>query len=190
MRFPTRNAWGPPVASVLCVLALVAILRAQGRVWWCSCGSLSPVSLDAYGRHNSQHFFDPYSLSHFLHGVVFSGVLVLVARGLPYAWRASAAVLLECGWELFENSPFVIDRYRTATAAVGYVGDSVLNSVADVVSCAVGFWFAGRIGLRKSVALFVAIELAMLAMMRDNLSLNVLMLIAPSASVRAWQTGA
>ena len=190
MRFPIRIAWGTAAAaSVIATLAMATVLRAQGRVWWCDCGSPHPFSFDAYGKHNSQHLFDPYSLSHALHGVIFFGVLYLVAPRLAYAWRLFVAVLLECGWELLENSPFVIDRYRTATVAVGYVGDSVLNSVADVASCAAGFWLAGRIGWWWSVGLFVAVELAMLALMRDNLTLNVFMLISPSPTVRTWQAG-
>ena len=124
-----------------------------------------------------------------LHGVIFFGALYVFWPKGSYAWRLVISVLVECGWELLENSSFVIERYRNTTAAVGYIGDSVFNSLADVVSCGFGFWLAGRIGLWKSVAFFFAVELVMLFAIRDNLTLNVVMMVYPLESIKSWQSG-
>ena len=179
-----------PSIAILTVMALtVLILRWQGRRWWCECGGWEPWSGDSHGRHNSQHLFDPYTFSHVLHGLIFFGALYVVWPKCSYMWRLFISLLVECGWELLENSPYVIERYRNTTAAVGYVGDSVLNSLADVVSCGFGFWLAGRIGLWKSIAVIVVVELAMLFAIRDNLFLNVVMMLYPIESIKTWQNG-
>jgi len=180
-----------PAASVA-VLAVVATayLRWQGRVWWCACGSWNPVSLQVNSAHNSQHLLDPYSLSHVLHGILFFGALWPARRWIGPGWRAAAATAIEIGWEMLENSPVVIDRYRTTTIALGYTGDSVLNSAGDVVSFVLGFWLAGRLGWWRAGAVFVAVELLLLWTIRDNLTLNVLMLLWPVDAVRRWQAGA
>jgi hypothetical protein len=175
------------MAAVLAVTA--SLLRAEGRRWWCSCGRPSPWAADAWGPHNSQHLLDPYSLTHVLHGVVFCGLLALACPRLGPAWRLCLAVCLAAGWEVLENSAFVIARYRAATAAQGYQGDTVANSLGDVLSCAAGFVLARRLGLWGSVALFVAIEAVLLAWIRDSLLLNVLMLIHPLDAIKSWQAG-
>jgi hypothetical protein len=190
MRFLSGRQFLFPASAILAALAVtVFILRWQGRVWWCECGGWVPWSGDSHGRHNSQHLFDPYTFSHVLHGVIFFGALYVFWPKGSYAWRLVISVLVECGWELLENSSFVIERYRNTTAAVGYIGDSVFNSLADVVSCGFGFWLAGRIGLWKSLIFFVVVELVMLFAIRDNLSLNVLMMLYPLESIKTWQSG-
>lgn len=188
--FPGCNAarW-PTIVALAATVATAGLLRLEGRRWWCACGEWSLVSADAWGSHNSQHLFDPYSLTHMLHGVLFCGALALVVPRLGSAWRFAASVILECLWELLENSPLVIDRYRTATAALGYTGDSVLNSVGDVVSCAAGFWLARRLGWWRSIALVAIIEVGLLFWIRDNLTLNIIMLIYPIDAIRLWQAG-
>lgn len=131
---------------------------------------------------------DAYSFSHIIHGMLFYGFLWLAGRRLPVNVRFLVALLFEAGWELLENSPFIINRYREATISLGYVGDSVLNSVSDVGMMAIGFLVArlARVGL--VVVLIVALELGCLAWVRDNLTLNVLMLIRPVPAIKAWQS--
>jgi len=176
---------------IVAFLTLIAIiyLRLQGRVWWCACRSLKPISLHVNSPHNSQHLFDAYSLSHMLHGILFFGLLWLFRRRLSLPARATIAAAIEIAWECLENSPIIINRYRTATAALGYSGDSIVNSLGDILSFVVGFYLARKLGLWKSLAVFIAVELLMLFLMRDNLTLNVLMLLWPIDAIRRWQAG-
>jgi len=181
-----RRAW---LAVAALMLLTVAVLRAEGRIWWCACRTPTPFSTDPGSRHNSQHLLDPYSFSHLLHGLIFFGCLRLIApRARPSA-TLLIALAVEAGWEVLENSPLIIARYRAATAAVGYTGDSIVNSTGDVLSCALGFWLASRLSWRWSVAIFVAVELIMLGLIRDNLTLNVVMLLYPLDAIRRWQAG-
>lgn len=180
---------GPWLAVVLICAAAACQLRLQGRSWWCACGQLYPWVSDARGPHNSQHFLDPYSLTHILHGVLLCGLLAWTLPRLPADWRLVLAVGLETLWEVIENSPFVIERYRTATAALGYQGDTIANSLGDILSCAVGFLLARRLGLRGSLLLILVTEAVLLLWIRDNLLLNVVMLICPSDAIKAWQAG-
>jgi hypothetical protein len=178
------------VVLIAAVLGLAVVyLRWQGRIWWCECGGWSPVSVVVHSQHNSQHLFDAYSLSHVLHGILFFGVLWPFRKYLSLNTRAAIAAMIEIGWELLENSPIIIDRYRAATISLGYAGDSIANSLADVFSFVVGFYLARKLGLWWSVAVFIAVELLMLWLMRDNLTLNVLMLLWPIDAVRKWQAG-
>jgi hypothetical protein len=167
----------------------VVYLRLQGRVWWCACGRWNPVSLNVNSAHNSQHLFDPYSLSHVLHGLLFFGLLWLLRKHIAPLWRFAIAAAIEIGWEAMENSPVIINRYRAATMAIGYTGDSILNSLADVASFLLGFLLAKRLGLWRSVAAFIVVELIMLWWIRDNLTLNILMLLWPIDAIRRWQAG-
>jgi len=175
------------------VLALILIaivyLRWQGRDWWCECGRAAPVSMVVRSQHNSQHLFDAYSLSHALHGILFFGLLWPLRQRLCLNTRAALAACIEVGWEALENSPVIIDRYRTATVSLGYSGDSISNSLGDIVSFAAGFYVARTLGLRRSIAVFLAVELLMLWTIRDNLALNMLMLLWPIDAIRTWQAG-
>jgi hypothetical protein len=135
----------------------------------------------------SQRLADPYSFSHLGHGLLFFGLLWLVARKLPVRHRLLVAALIEAGWELLENSPLIINRYREATIAQGYVGDSIMNSLSDIGMMCLGFLFASRVRPWVSVAAFVTMEVGCAVLVRDNLTLNVLMLIHPIAAVKAWQ---
>jgi hypothetical protein len=175
------------LATAAILITQVAILRAEGRRWWCACGSSNLWTSDAHGPHNSQHLFDPYSFSHVSHGILLCGLLWLFARRLPAAWRFCLAVAVEVAWEVVENSDAVIDRFRAGTAALGYRGDSVANSVGDVLSCMLGYWLAVRLGFWWSVVLVVGIEVGLLICIRDNLVLDVLMLVYPLDAVRGWQ---
>jgi len=177
-----------PFVMLLIFLAVI-YLRWQGRVWWCGCGQWNPISLHVNSQHNSQHLFDPYSFSHVLHGVIFFGLLWPLRNRLSLNMRAAIAACIEIGWELLENSPIIINRYRAATVSLGYSGDSIINSLGDIASFVLGFFIARKLGLWRSIAVFVTIELLMLFLMRDNLALNVLMLLWPIDAIRKWQSG-
>jgi hypothetical protein len=174
--------------AALAILVITgAILVVIGRNPICTCGT---VDLWVNGRDSprtSQMLADWYSLSHIVHGLIFYTGLWLIARSWPIEWRFLAAMLLETGWEIIENTPFVIDRYRTATAALGYNGDSVLNSLSDVAMMTLGFLAARKLPLWASVLLLLVLELVPLFVIRDNLTLNVWMLVAPSRAIAAWQ---
>ncbi len=164
-------------------------LRDEGRRWWCQSGDWSPWSSGIHSSHTSQHVLDPYSFSHFLHGVLFYALFRYAAGRFRWDVRLVLAVGLECLWELFENSGMVIDRYRQSTIALGYEGDSIINSLGDIVSCGLGFLAASRLPVRWSIALYFLIELTLLVLYRDNLTLNVIMLVHPFEALKSWQMG-
>jgi hypothetical protein len=168
-------------------LAFVAVLHFEGMLPWCKYGL--GLWSQAQTHCTSQHLLDPYSLSHVLHGVIFYWVLRPFARRADLHWRLIAALALEIGWEVLENSPWVIERYRANTASLDYRGDSILNSLGDVASAVIGFIVAARFSWKISLALFVAFELLLLYLARDNLTLNVLMLIMPIEAIKDWQLG-
>lgn len=179
-----------PWLAIIAVLALALLqLRNQGRSWWCSCHQLFLWAGDIWTSHNSQHLLDPYAFTHVLHGFAFCWVLSLCVPRWPPTWRLCVTVGLEALWEVFENTEFVIQRYRETTAALGYNGDSIFNSLGDIVTCAVGFLIAQRLGFKRSALIFVATELVLLFWIRDSLLLEILMLIYPIDSLKAWQMG-
>ena len=176
-----------PLVIALAVVFLIAKFLLDGRLWWCECGRPFIYSGEINSQHNSQHIVDPYSISHILHGVIFFFAIMPFARHVSLLWRLTIATIIEIGWELLENSPVIIDRYRAATISLGYEGDTIANSLSDVAMAMIGFLIAWRIGWKWSVAFFLASELFMLWWIRDNLFLNVLMLIHPIDAVRHWQ---
>jgi len=173
----------------LLIVSTLAILRSMGREWWCSCAGFIPWCWDPWSSHNSQHLIDYYSFSHVLHGVVFFGVLHVFAADRALTFRFQLAVLLEAGWEILENSSFVIERYRSVTSALNYYGDSIINSAGDLGSCALGFLLASRLPWKVTLLGSLLIETSMLILIRDNLTLNVLMLVWPVESIKSWQLG-
>ena len=187
-RKSASKAW-PWAAAFTVVVATAFELHRQGRLWTCSCGHFALWVGDAWGHDTSQQLFDPYTLTHVLHGFVVCGVLAWGLPRMSWAWRLWIAVFAESFWEVVENTNFVIQRYREATAALGYTGDTVVNSLGDIAACAVGFALARHLGLLRSVLLFAATELLLLIWIRDSLLLNVLLLIYPSQKLRAWQAG-
>jgi hypothetical protein len=187
------SGWGYGLIGAGLIAATAAVLLAMGRVPICTCGQIKLWTGEVFSADNSQHISDWYTPSHVVHGVLFFGLLWLVARwlprGLPLGLRAVVAIAIEASWEILENSPIIIDRYRAATAALGYTGDSVLNSVSDILFMVVGFFLAARLPVWASVALVVALELFTAAMIRDNLTLNIIMLLWPLDAIRNWQLG-
>ena len=178
---------GQIVATAVIIAIAIAVLNLQGRVWWCEVGDAWPWSWEIWSRHNSQHLIDPYSFSHILHGILEFWLIGLVFWKLPMAWRFVLAIFIESSWEVLENTNQVISRYRETTISLAYFGDSIANSVADIVCCGIGFWIAFKIRLFWSAALFVFTELVLLFWIRDSLLLNILMLIWPIEAVKQWQ---
>jgi hypothetical protein len=177
--------------AVLAAFAIAAIYCAVEISWHrppiCPCGSVKLWTGAVWSAENSQQISDWYSLSHIIHGFLFYGLLWAVLPGKARSWALPLAVLIEGSWELLENSPIIIDRYRAATAAVGYSGDSILNSMSDILMMVIGFAVARRLPLWGTVAIALFFELLALAVIRDNLTLNVLMLTYPIEAIKAWQ---
>jgi hypothetical protein len=176
-------------AALVIVVVAAAILLAMGRNPICICGTVDLWVGERDSSRTSQMLIDWYSLSHIVHGLLFYAALWLVARRWPVEWRFLTALLIESAWEVTENTPWIIDRYRTATAALGYTGDSVLTSFADIAMMGVGFLAARKLPIWASVALLIVLEIVPLFVIRDNLTLNVWMLLAPNRSIAAWQAG-
>ena len=174
-------------AVVLIIVGAGAIEWMAGRSPICTCGVVKLWTGDVHGPENSQMVTDWYSLSHLVHGLSLYGGLWLVARRWPAGWRLVAAVAVEAGWEVLENSPLIIERYRSATAALGYTGDSILNSLSDIVCMMLGFAIARALPARATMALGLSLEAISLLAIRDNLALNVLMLVFPVDAIRSWQ---
>ncbi|MCG3207448.1 MAG: hypothetical protein FOGNACKC_01048 [Anaerolineae bacterium] len=184
-----RKTWWPWLAIAAVLLAAALQLHAQGRLWICACRQIYLWVGDTWSSDNSQHIFDPYTFSHILHGVIFFWALAALAPRLPFLWRLSLATTIEAGWEMLENSAFVIDRYRAATASLAYQGDTVINSMSDIFACAIGFWLARYLGFRRSLIFFALTEIMMILWIRDSLLLNILMLIYPIEAIKTWQMG-
>jgi hypothetical protein len=177
------------IAALLVVAVAAAILLAMGRNPICTCGSIDLWVGARDSPKTSQMLADWYSLSHIVHGLLFFALLWLVARRWSVGTRFLAALLVESLWEVIENTPLVIDRYRETTAALGYTGDSVINSVSDIAMMCVGFLAARKLPVWASLLLLIALEIVPLFVIRDNLALNILNLIAPNAAIAAWQAG-
>jgi hypothetical protein len=189
---PDRRGW---LLAVVVWLGIGAILLAMGRSAICACGTIKLWQGVVQSAENSQHIADWYSFSHVIHGLLFYFFAHLLWRrwgllgGKPTAWALPIAVAFEGFWELLENSPIIIDRYRAVTVSFGYSGDSVVNSLSDIGWMVVGFLLAARMPVWASVTMALAFELFTLVMIRDNLTLNVIMLVWPLEAIRTWQAG-
>ena len=182
-----RSTW-VVLAAVSAMLVLTASIElSMGRRLLGPDGHFGLWEGNIWSSEQSQRVADPYSFSHVIHGFGFYGILWLLARRVPPRYRFLMAVLLEAAWEILENSPLIINRYRSATIALGYEGDSVLNSLSDVLMTSLGFWAALRLPTRLILAAVVVMELGTLLWVRDNLTLNIIMLIHPIEAIKAWQ---
>ncbi len=183
-----RGKWlWPALAIVASFVATAILLRLEGRLWICSCGKVLVWAGKVCSAGNSQHFLDPYSFTHVLHGFLFFWLIAWLVPRLPSSWQLTLAIAVEALWEVFENTNFIIDRYRSETAALGYQGDSVVNSFGDILCCLVGFMIARRLGLRRSLIAFAALELILIVWIKDSLLLEILMLVVPIDAIKALQ---
>jgi len=183
-RMFTRRVVG---AGLLLLLAVGVALGLMGRTFVSDSGF--GLWAGARSHNTSQWIADPYSASHVLHGIFLYWLVLPLRRWLSAGGRLIAAMVVESCWELLENSPAIIERYRANTASLDYFGDSILNSSCDILCAVAGFWLAWRFGWKWMVAVILAIELLMLYFVRDNLTLNILMLLYPSESIKHWQMG-
>lgn len=185
------------IPAVIAAMALAMLF--EERIWWCECGSYDIWKSDVWSSHCSQHLFDPYTLSHICHGLFFwclfewvgdrlgPRFFPVVAAKFTVPRRLLLAVVVAAAWEVAENSPYVIERYRTVTMSLDYMGDSIINAIGDVLSCIFGFVLAKRLGIKWTLVLFVTLELISLATIKDNLTLNVIMLTFPIPGIKEWQ---
>ncbi|MDF7777535.1 DUF2585 domain-containing protein [Sphingomonas sp. AOB5] len=156
----------------------------------CTCGTIKLWHGAVHSSENSQHLADWYTFSHIIHGFLFYAAAHFWLKGDTRRWAFPAAILVEGAWEVLENSPIIINRYREATIALGYSGDSIVNSMADIGWMSFGFWLATRLPARVIIGIAIAFELMTLLLIRDNLTLNVLMLVWPIDAIKVWQGGA
>jgi hypothetical protein len=177
------------LGTALVMTAAVGLLRSMGRTWWCSCGELALWSGEIQSLHNSQHVFDPYTFTHLLHGVGFYGLFWLLRERVSPGNRYLLAASVESLWEVIENTSLVIERYRATTISLGYYGDSIVNSLADIIACMAGYGIAWWAPVWLSIAGFVGTEVFLLWWIRDSLLLNILNLICPIEAVKTWQAG-
>jgi hypothetical protein len=181
------------IFPILVVLGIILLTAAYlfwiGREPICKCGTIKLWHGQVVSSENSQHISDWYTPSHIIHGFLFFGLLWLVARKLSFGWRLAIATLIEAAWEILENSDAVIERYRSVTISLDYYGDSVLNTVCDVLAMVLGFFLASRLPVWVTVALIILFEAVTIWLIRDGLALNILMLLYPLDWVATWQAG-
>ncbi len=185
----TSQRWGLGALIVLAILAIQALwLYFDGRIPMCECGTIKLWS-GSLMSENSQHISDWYTLSHIIHGFAFYWLLSIIAPKSPLGLRLAVAVGIEAAWELIENSNYVIELYRANTSSVDYFGDSIVNSVSDTIAALIGFLLAAKLPIKITVALALFFEVLALIVIRDNLTLNVIMLLHPFEFIKQWQTG-
>jgi len=184
--FDGERIW-PRLGIIAVLLFATFLLRREGRLWICSCGQFLIWAGKVCSSNNSQQFLDPYSFTHVLHGFLYCWLMTWLLPRLTPARRLWLAVTVAALWEVFENSNFIIQRYRADTASLGYQGDTIVNSFGDMLCAVAGFIIAQRLGFPRSLVLFLVLELVLLVWIRDSLLLEVLMLAHPVSAIRAWQ---
>lgn len=184
-----QNKLWPWLAIFVVIGVTIYQLHSQGRLWWCACDQIWLWAGDIWSSDNSQHLFDPYSFTHLLHGFAFYWLLAWGLPRLSPLWRLWLALSIEAVWEMIENSNAIIQRYRDTTLALGYQGDTIVNTMGDLLMCGLGFMLARQLGFKRTVILFIVTELVLLVWIRDGLVLNIIMLIYPIEAVKAWQMG-
>lgn len=183
-----KSLFTKPVLVIVLLVPLMALaLWAEGRLFFCACGEFELWVGDTCSSQNSQQLFDPYSLTHILHGFLLFWLVALAFKNLAPQWRLTLAVFLEALWEVFENTNFVINRYREETAALGYTGDTVVNSIGDLFCAIAGVLIAVRLGWRRSLIAFLLVEVVLFFWIHDSLLLQILMLIYPVNALKLWQ---
>ena len=187
MYWPLRVSKFSALIALLLSLAFIAILLAMDRPPMCACGTVKLWHGIVQSSENSQHISDWYTMSHIIHGFIFFSLGRLLLKKWPLGLALCAAILVEGAWEMLENSPIIIDRYREVTISYGYAGDSIINSVFDLVWMIFGFFLASRLPWKMTVGIALFFEVFTAYMIRDNLTLNVLMLATPFEAVKDWQ---
>jgi hypothetical protein len=175
------------VATAVVPVALIVLLHAEGRHSLCTCGHFAVWVSDWCSSNTSQQLLDPYSLTHVLHGFLYFWLISLLFKRMSREWQFWLAMLIESAWEVFENTSFVINKYRTETAALGYQGDTIVNSLGDLGCALLGFVLARRLGLWRSLIVFVLIEVMLTLWIHDSLLLQMLMLVRPVEAIKLWQ---
>lgn len=177
------------LASLVVITVGVLCLYYMGRDFFGPTHSFIALCTETKSQCNSQGLLDAYSLTHIIHGFFFYFLLWLLARKLPLEIRLVLAIVLEMGWEILENTDMVINRYRTETLSLDYFGDSILNSISDTILAILGFFTARKLPIWASISFVFIIEIGLALLIRDNLTLNIILLVFPIPAIQSWQLG-